>query len=113
MKTPDNVFGLQLKRVRTDMLGMSQTQLAAAIGVSAQSVRAWEQGVSLPVGEPVWRLFHLLGPDVFGDLMPHVAPQPATVPVDGDAQATLVTLKGSKPDRLAELVRLAERIARE
>lgn len=89
-------------------------QLARALQVSTGTVRGWEQGTSLPTGESAWRLFHLLGPDLFADLMPHLQDEAIEVPVGegGEARATIVALRGSVPQRLAHLVRVAEEIAR-
>src|SRR5947209_4668781 len=56
-KEPSRTFisvNPDVKRIRTD-LRLSQDELAAMIGVSARTVRAWEQGVRSPKG-PARRL---------------------------------------------------------
>lgn len=96
-KTPENVFGRRLYEARTVVLGLTNSEgLADALGVSARSVEAYEQGDSLPGGETVWRLFHLLGPERFAALMPHIGP-----PQRIDAGDFVV--RSSEPDRAERL----------
>lgn len=112
-KTPQNVFGKTLRKIRDDQLGMSGEQFAAALGVSVGTVRAWEQGSGLPVGENAWALLHLVGLESFVSLMPHVRPDASVLlPVQG-GEATIISLSGSRNARLARLVAIAEEIARE
>ena len=59
---------LYLKDVRRDA-GVTQQQLADALGVSLATVGNWERGVTYPDAEQVWRCAEVLGctpNDIFG-----------------------------------------------
>jgi transcriptional regulator with XRE-family HTH domain len=57
---PDSVFGLRLQRLRAER-GLTQAQIAGALGVSKPTVWAWEHGKARPVEGRMARLAELLG----------------------------------------------------
>ena len=68
---------LNLKGVRRDA-GVTQQQLADALGVSLATVGNWERGVTYPDAEQVWRCAEVLGctpNDIFGWTDPGDAPR--------------------------------------
>jgi DNA-binding transcriptional regulator YiaG len=54
--------GAEIKRLRTETLGVSQTVFARLLGVSVKLVEAWEAGRNTPAG-PVRRLFEFIERD--------------------------------------------------
>ena len=54
--------GGDVKRFRTETLGVSQSVFARLLGVSPKLVEAWESGRNTPAG-PVRRLFELIERD--------------------------------------------------
>ena len=54
--------GSEVKRFRTETLGVSQAIFARLLGVSPKLVEAWESGRNTPAG-PVRRLFELIERD--------------------------------------------------
>ena len=54
--------GGEVKRFRTETLGVSQAVFARLLGVSPKLVEAWESGRNTPAG-PVRRLFELIERD--------------------------------------------------
>lgn len=58
--------GTDMKRFRTETLGVSQAVFAGLLGVSPKLVEAWESGRNAPAG-PVRRLIELIerGPRAF------------------------------------------------
>jgi transcriptional regulator with XRE-family HTH domain len=115
--TPDNVFGKTLQECRKASGMTNAESLAAALGVSASSVKNWEQGSHLPEGESAWKLHLLFGPSIFRSLMPHVA-LPAGVKIaieqpEGAGDAYVISRKGSKVERLSRAAQLAAEIAAE
>jgi DNA-binding transcriptional regulator YiaG len=54
--------GVQIKRFRTETLGVSQAVFARLLGVSPKLVEAWESGRNTPAG-PVRRLLELIERD--------------------------------------------------
>lgn len=48
MTYPQFNFGDRIRKVRRDVAGMSQNEMAAAIGVSQKVFAAWESGRSRP-----------------------------------------------------------------
>jgi len=57
---PDSAFGLRLQRLRAER-GLTQAQIAGALGVSKPTVWAWEHGKARPVESRMARLAELLG----------------------------------------------------
>jgi transcriptional regulator with XRE-family HTH domain len=57
---PDASFGSRLQRLRADR-GLSQTQVAASLGVSKPTVWAWEHGKARPAGGRIEALAQVLG----------------------------------------------------
>lgn len=57
---PDASFGLRLQRLRADR-GLTQAQIAGALGVSKPTVWAWEHGKARPVESRMGALAELLG----------------------------------------------------
>lgn len=124
-KTPDNVFGKEMYRIRTQELRMSRVEdLAKALEVSPRTVEGYEQGSSLPSGETPWRLYALIGPDLFASLMPHIRPpQRVTLELvkaredetqrleDETREASVGTVGGeTRADRLRAMIKLAQEV---
>lgn len=57
---PDSAFGMRLQRLRAER-GLTQAQIAGALGVSKPTVWAWEHGKARPVEGRMARLAELLG----------------------------------------------------
>lgn len=57
---PDSAFGLRLQRLRAER-GLTQAQIAGALGISKPTVWAWEHGKARPVESRMARLAELLG----------------------------------------------------
>lgn len=57
---PDSAFGMRLQRLRAER-GLTQAQVAGALGVSKPTVWAWEHGKARPVEGRMARLAELLG----------------------------------------------------
>lgn len=57
---PDSAFGVRLQRLRAER-GMTQAQIAGALGVSKPTVWAWEHGKARPVESRLASLAELLG----------------------------------------------------
>jgi putative transcriptional regulator len=64
--TPPTYDADHIRRVRRDVLGVSQAVFADALNVSRATVRAWEQGVRAPEG-PTLRLLEIAEehPEIF------------------------------------------------
>ena len=61
-KPPAEISGVELKKIREKKLKMSQSVLAKYLGVSAETVRAWEQEKSTPSG-PALRMINVAKKD--------------------------------------------------
>jgi DNA-binding transcriptional regulator YiaG len=61
----------EVKRIRTELLGVSQAVFAQLLGVSVKLVEAWEAGRNKPAGA-VCRLFELIKRDPRGFLRRYV-----------------------------------------
>lgn len=80
-----------LLRSERQRRGMTQEELAVAVGCAAETVRSWEAGRRAPSGELLGRL---------GQIFPDLCPLPATEAVAADGQA--LALRQEEDVRLAE-----------
>ena len=62
---PQNALGAAIKQGRT-ALGMSQTALAARLGIDRKTVRSWERGDTTPAGKKIASLGECLRVDLAG-----------------------------------------------
>lgn len=69
---PDDEFGARLQRLRTAK-GLSQAELAAALGVSTPSICGWERGRARPKPRRIAALADQLGV-AFDELLGHSSP---------------------------------------
>lgn len=86
----------RLKQLRKEM-GLTQSDLAARLGITQQAVGKWETGVSSPDPATLMQLAEVLQVSVdfllgraganVGHVMPYVAAQEAMVPVVGSVRA--------------------------
>ncbi len=65
LSQPNNTIGEAIKQSRA-ALGMSQTGLAARLGIDRKTVRSWERGDTIPVGRKIASLGECLQVDLAG-----------------------------------------------
>lgn len=104
---PNERFGARLHRLRIEK-GLSQADLAAAMGVSTPSISGWEKGRTHPRRSRVAALAALLGvpmPELLGMDAPDAPPEKLDALVDRSRDA-IARAVGTSPDKVRIIVEL-------
>jgi len=93
-------------------LGLTQDQLARAVGVTRSAVAQWETGRAGQVGSNLARIARALGTSAAYLLSGEQDAGAAPVPLRGDEMALLRAYRDCTPEDRALLIRTAVRFAR-
>jgi transcriptional regulator with XRE-family HTH domain len=99
----DGSFGVRLQRLRAQR-GLSQSQIAAHLGVSKPTVWAWEHGKARPIDERIEALAEMLGVSPAELLSNHAAAEFDELIVRSRAQ--IAAAVGTSPEKVRIWVEL-------
>ena len=108
---PAAELGARIRAARLAQ-GLTQDQLARAVGVTRSAVAQWETGRAGQVGGNLARIARVLGSSAAFLLSGEQEPGSAPLPLRGDEMALLRAYRDCTPDDRALLVRTAVRFAR-
>ncbi len=104
-------LGTRIRAVRLAQ-GLTQEQLARAVGVTRSAVAQWETGRAGQVGGNLTRIAQVLGTNAAFLLSGEQDAGAAPLPLRGDEMALLRAYRDCTPEDRALLVRTAVRLAR-
>jgi transcriptional regulator with XRE-family HTH domain len=108
---PAAELGARIRAARLAQ-GLTQDQLARAVGVTRSAVAQWETGRAGQVGGNLARIARVLGTNAAHLLSGEQDAGAAPLPLRGDEMALLRAYRDCTPDDRALLVRTAVRLAR-
>lgn len=108
---PCAALGARIRSARLAQ-GLTQDQLARAVGVTRSAVAQWETGRAGQVGGNLARIGRVLGTSAAYLLNGEELPGAASPPLRGDEMALLRAYQECTPEDRALLVRTAVRLAR-
>jgi transcriptional regulator with XRE-family HTH domain len=108
---PAAELGARIRAARLAQ-GLTQEQLAHAVGVTRSAVAQWETGRAGQVGGNLARIARVLGSSAAYLLSGEQEAGAAPLPLRGDEMALLRAYRDCAPDDRALLVRTAVRLAR-